>query len=86
MGQDAVSDGVRVGSLLHFVHPLQWNRLTESFSGTVALSAAKPSRLGRTVPSSVSMVPEKGGARFYCHLACLEQRLHWRAKEVIRRD
>jgi hypothetical protein len=33
----------------------------------------------------VSMVPEKGGARFFCHVACLEQRLHLRAKEVIQR-
>ena len=33
----------------------------------------------------VSMVPEKGGARFFCHVACLEQRLHPQSKDVIRR-
>jgi hypothetical protein len=33
----------------------------------------------------VSMVPERGGARFYCHVACLEQRLHAGAREGFRR-
>ena len=33
----------------------------------------------------IALVPEKGGARFFSHLACLEQRLHWQAREIIRR-
>lgn len=33
----------------------------------------------------VSMVPERGGARFFCHVACLEQHLHPHAQDVIRR-
>jgi len=50
-----------------------------AFCGTVVAEGPNQAIL------HVSMVPERGGARFFCHVSCLEERLHILARDSFRR-